>query len=190
MQRKTATAGVVALLVLIGIAWMVARFTDDGYSDDPDVAALERLRDATMSQPAAERDAARPEFRERMQGLTPQQRMAFMESSAPKFMPMMEKRIDDFLALPPEQQQQEMDRRIDQQEQRRREREAQVADQGADQGASRFGSLSPAQRDAMRKKRLDMTTPELRAKFEVVREMYRKRREQRGLNPGEGGFLR
>ena len=89
-----------------------------------------------------------------------------------------------------EQQQQEMDRRIDQQEQRRREREAQVADQGADQGASRFGSLSPAQRDAMRKKRLDMTTPELRAKFEVVREMYRKRREQRGLNPGEGGFLR
>ena len=57
-----------------------------------------------------------------MEGLTPDQRMAFMESSMAVFVPLMakqfEKNYDEFMAKSPEEQRREMDKRIDEMEAR------------------------------------------------------------------------
>ena len=179
-RNHYAIAGLV-VVALLGVAWAMGWIGDDGYSDDPAVAELEQLRDKSLTKPQEERADMRRDFSERMRQLEPQQRQAFMESSMPIFAKMMEQRIDEFLALPPEEQQKRLDERIDQMEQWREEREAEgKAPGGPPWGA---GNMSPDKQDEMRKKMLDWTTPDQRAKFEQAMNMMNDRRSERGLEP-------
>ena len=47
--------------------------------------------------------------------------------------------------------------------------------------------MTAAQRDQRGKERLDRSTPEMRAKMDRFRDMINDRREERGLEPIEGG---
>jgi Spy/CpxP family protein refolding chaperone len=61
-----------------------------------------------------------------------------------------------------------------------------------EQRYDRFVAMDPKRAEAMRKKMLDWTTPEQRAKFEHGMELMNERREQRGLPPMPargGGFF-
>jgi hypothetical protein len=142
--------------------------------------------------PEAERRAQRDAFGERMKGLSEEQRMAFFESSMPIFVPMMarqfEKRYDEFVKLSPEEQRKELDKRID--EMKARGGAGGPGDAGGRRGAPR--SIDPKKAEQFRKKMLDWTTPEQRAKFENGISAMNERLKERGMDPlppGPGGGM-
>ena len=187
--------GVIGVVTVCGIgvcaAWAMGWFADGKYSDDPEVAKVEKLRDEILENDASEREAGRGKIREAMEGMNDAQRTSFMESSMPIFVRMgamqMEKRFDEFLDMSPEEQRREIDRKIDEQIAREKQRKA---DQGDDRRRGGPRKLSPEKRDEFRKKMQDWTTPEQRAKFQTVIGMYNERREERGLEPIEMGRWR
>ncbi len=187
-MNKNAINGVVCVMAAALIwAWALGWFEGKEYSDDPVVAELEKLRDENVpkleTMPEAERRAQRDAFGERMKGLSEQQRMAFFESSMPIFVPMMarqfEKHYDEFMAKSPEEQRKELDKRIDEMKAR------------GGPGGRRGGppNMDPKKAEQFRKKMLDWTTPEQRAKFENGISAMNDRLKERGMEPlsGPGG---
>jgi hypothetical protein len=193
MNNRNVTAGVALVVACLIWAWAFGWFEGGkAYSEDPKVAELEKLRDANVPKMASmsddQRRAEGDAFRKRMEGLSEQQRMAFFESSMPVFVPMMaqqfEQRYDRFVAMSPEEQKKELDKRIDEMEAR--------GGKGGPGGRGGPPNMDPKRAEAMRKKMLDWTTPEQRAKFEHGMELMNERREQRGLPPMPargGGFF-
>ena len=186
MQKKTMASGIVFLAVLIGLGFAIANWNGD-YSDDPEVAVVEKERDREFADPDDMTDKQMREAGDRLkkmaEGLNDEQKKKLWESSASIFVPMMmsreEKKWDEFLALPPDEQKKKMDERIDKQL-------AREADQDNEQKNKR-PQFSAAQADEFWKKMNDWTTPEQRAKFETIMSMYNDRREQRGLEPFRWG---
>ena len=172
-------------------AWAMGWFADSQYNEDPEVAKLEQLRDEILEKGDQERRAAGRQMRDAMKNMTEQQRTSFMESSLPIFVRMgatyMEKRFDEFLALSPEEQQREMDKKIDEQLAREKKRNAAGGDDRPRRGPPK---MSADKMDEFRKKMQDWTTPEQRAKFQTVISMYNTRREERGLEPVQMGRWR
>jgi alkanesulfonate monooxygenase SsuD/methylene tetrahydromethanopterin reductase-like flavin-dependent oxidoreductase (luciferase family) len=188
-------AAVAALALLLAGAWWMGWL--GGPAVDPQVQQLvEEVRERNAQQQASGGDTPPPspgreEFRQRMEGLSEEQRASFFQQSVPIFAAMMEKRFDAFLAMSPEEQRREMDKRIDEMEAARR-KASQAGEKRPDgpPGGGPWGG-DPKRADEMRKKMLDMTTPEQRAKFETVMNMFNERRQQRGLEPvgpGRGRF--
>jgi hypothetical protein len=192
MQDNRKLYGITALAVLIFAAWAWNWFDAGQYSDDPAVAELERLRDANIGKDLSrdEQRAQREDFGKRMSGLSEEQRMAFFESSMPIWIPMMSKRFeqdyDKLMAMTPEEQRKEMDKRIDEMEARG------GPPGGGPGGGGGRPQMDPKKMDEFRKKMLDWTTPEQRSKFENGMKMFNDRRKERGLQPlppfGGGGF--
>lgn len=186
-MKKNLGIGILVCLICFGAAWALGWF-DSQYSDDPEVAKLEKMRDELVDKSEEQRRAARGQFQEAMENMTEQQRESFMESSMPIFVKMgaahMEKRFDEFLEMSPEEQIVEMDKRIDEQIAREK------SEGGSGPGRGGPPNMSPDKMDEFRKKMQDWTTPDQRAKFETVMGMYNKRREQRGLDPMEGPWRR
>ncbi len=187
MNKKHSLAGATILLVLAALGWALGWF---GEGKDPAIAELEQLRDEQFAKrnemTEDERQAGRQAFGEKMQGLSEEQRLAFFESSAPIFMKMMEARLDHFLALSPEEQRAELDKRIDESLAREKNRGGAVAG-GGPRGDRPGGPPTPQKMDEFRKKMLDWTTPEQRAKFQTTMQMYNDRLKERGLEPRRGG---
>jgi hypothetical protein len=183
-MKKKAILGSVAVVVLLALAaWGFGWFGKSKYSADPAVAELEKLRDSNLAKEQGwsedERQASREDFRKRMEGLTEAQRRDFFESSAPMFIQVFQRRIDEFLALPPDKQREVMDKRID-------AMVAQGGPPGRPPGAD--SPPSPQRIDQFRKQMLDWTTPDQRDHFEKVMTMYRDRMKERGVTPpGPGG---
>ncbi len=179
MTKSRIATGVTAITVVGLVAWYLGWFGGDRYSSDPAVAELQELRDQQFAKSDQmsenQQQSAREDFRQRMEGLTENQRRAFFESSAPLFMKMFLRQIDRFLALSPEEQRAEMDRRI-----------AEMQARGGPPGAG-SQQPDPQQMDQMRKRMLDWTTPEDRAKFESFMTKFSDRMKERGINPGPGG---
>jgi len=196
-MNKNAIKGVICVVVAALIwAWALGWFEGKEYSDDPVVAELEKLRDENVpkleTMPESERRAQRDAFGERMKGLTEEQRMAFFESSMPIFVPMMarqfEKRYDEFVKMSPEEQRKELDKRID-------DMKARGGPGGRGGAEGRRGgprNIDPKKAEQFRKKMLDWTTPEQRAKFENGISAMNDRLKERGMDPlppGPGGGM-
>ena len=194
MDKNKFLYGITAIAVLLFAAWVWGWFDAGQYSEDPKVAELQKIRDENV---AKMKDASRDELRDQrsamraqMEGLSEEQRMEFFESSMPIFVPLMAKRFeedyDKLMAMTPAEQRQEMDKRIDEMESR--------GGPGGPGGPGRGGRppLDPQKMDQFRKKMLDWTTPEQRAKFENGMKMMNERRQERGLPAmppfGGGGF--
>ncbi|BBO33664.1 hypothetical protein [Lacipirellula parvula] len=196
-MKKSEVTGLVAVAALaLFVAWFYGWFDGKAYSDDPQVAALEKLRDENApkmeNMPADQRRSQGEAFRKQMEGLSPDQRAAFFESSMAVFVPMMarqfEKNYDEFMAKSPEEQRRELDKRIDEME----KRGGQGGPGGPGGGPGRGGppNMDPKKMDEFRKKMLDYTTPDQRAKFEDGINRFNERRKERGLppvGPGPGG---
>ncbi|QDT74006.1 hypothetical protein [Lacipirellula limnantheis] len=185
-MKKSEVCGIVGVAMLaVLVAWFYGWFDGKAYSDDPQVAALEKERDANVDKlanmPEDQRRTQGEAFRKQMEGLSPDQRAAFMESSMAVFVPLMarqfEKNYDEFMAKSPEEQRRELDKRIDEMEAR--------GGQGGPGGPGRGGppNMDPKKMDEFRKKMLDYTTPEQRAKFENGIQIFNDRRKERGLPP-------
>ncbi|MGI9430047.1 MAG: hypothetical protein ACR2NM_15410 [Bythopirellula sp.] len=191
MNKRWGVSVAAACALACCAAWAMGWFADGQYSDDPEVAKLEKLRDEVLDKGNEERRAAGTQLRDAMKNMTEQQRSSFIESSMPVFVRMgatyMEKRFDEFLAMSPEQQQLEMDKKIDEQLSREKKRNAAG---GGDRSRRGPPKMSAEKMDEFRKKMQDWTTPEQRAKFHTVISMYNSRREERGLEPVEMGRWR
>ena len=184
MNKNWIIGGVATVLLLLVAAWWFGWFK----SEDPLVAEIR----AAAAEPQNEErgEAVRDMFRERTEGMTDEQRMQFFEQMAPVFMPIMMARFesdyDRFMAMSEEERNRELDRRIDEMQRR------QVAGGGGGGGGGGGPrNMDPAKVDEMRKKMLDWTTPEQRAKFQNGIAIFNDRLRQRGLppvNPG-GGFF-
>ena len=186
-KRILLVGAAIGLAIFVITAWAFGRFE----SKDPIVAELEEIRDREFARrdemSKEEQAASKQKFGARLKGLSEEQRRQFFESSMPVFMKMAEARIDKFLQLSPEEQTAELDRKIDKMQARRAEQAA--AGQQDNQSRGRWADKSPAEIDTWRKKMLDWTTPELRAKFEIAMEKYKDRLEQRGMEPEKGWFF-
>jgi hypothetical protein len=189
MDESYKRYGITAVVILVFAALAWNWFDAGQYSDDPAVAELERLRDANVAK-GEPPQAFRDDMRSKMEGLSPEQRQAFFESSMPIFIPMMAKRFeadyDKMMAMTPEEQRAEMDKRIDEMEARG------GGPPGGGPGGGGRPQMDPKKMDEFRKKMLGWTTPEQRSKFENGMKMFNERRKERGLQPlppfGGGGF--
>lgn len=180
MSRKQKTmaafGGAVALALAAAWAWGLFATEEEQF-----IAEIKDL----AQKPASEenRDAMRSAMRQRFEGMSPEQRRATFEQMAPVFIPMMaarfESEYDKFMALSPEERQRELDKRIDEME------KARANGQGPPRGGPGDPQPSGQQIDEFRKKMLDWTTPDQRAKFENGMMMMNERREERGLPPLE-----
>ena len=180
-MNKYRIGGVAAIVaVAIAAVWAWGYFGSD-YSEDPAVAAIERERDKKFAKPDGmtreELRAAGDSLRKLAENLTPEQKAKLWERSMHIFMPIMmtrgEERLDKFLAMSPEEQRRELDKKID-------EQLARSDQSGGGDGKPNF---SASKMSEFFKKMNDWTTPEQRAKFETAVGMYNQRREERGLEP-------
>ena len=172
MNKKNAITATVILALLAALAW--AFFP----SEDPKLAEAKQMRDELFqkvdSMNPQQMRAGREAIREKTRDFTQSQRRAFGRGMRQ----FMMNKVDNLLALPPEQQTQELDKWIDRMEEMRKNHEPR-----GDRGAN----LTQAERDQRRKQRLDRTTPQMRAKMDRMKDLINQRREQRGLEPIEGG---
>ena len=169
--------GLAAVAVLgTGVWWWLNR-------PDPEIAQLKSEVQQKMKNPEQVSDAEKEGFRQRMQGLSPEQREAFGKAMAPMFMAMMERRLDQFLAMSPEQQRRELDEKIDQMEAMRKKFAASGRPMGPGGGQGGPPPFAGGGKGDPGKAMLDKTTPELRAKFEAALGKFNDRRGERGLPP-------
>ena len=181
-KKKTATAFAVIVLAL-GAGWALGFFD----TTDPKVSELQQLRNEAFDRrDDMSDDDRRAQFeaiRQRVDELSEEQRRAFHKGGRERFQQMMVERMNEFFAMTPEDQKARLDEIIDRIEERRANRDQSG---GGRPGGGR-GNMSAAQRDQRSKERLDRSTPEMRAKMDRFRDMMNDRRQQRGLEPLEGG---
>ena len=127
MDKKKVSIGVVvALLVMVCGAWAMGYF----HGTDPAFAELQQLRDQMRSAPEADRQALRDQFRQKMDGLSEDQRRSFFESNRGQFRQEQAKRMAEFFAMSPADQKKRLDEIIDQMQKRQKERAAAGANGG------------------------------------------------------------
>lgn len=212
-KRKGVRWAVVQVLLLAGGAagayWWLAP-----PPVDPQVAEVRQL----FAQAAREETSSSPEqrqqlwqtAREKMEELSDEQRQQVFEGPGGVgeiFRQRLDQQVETYFSLPPEKRQAFLDEQIDRMEQRRREFEAarqqrqQTASAGTG-GGSNSGQAQPGDRSRRvrspvrdversmnrRRRRLDRTDAETRAKRSEYFAALRKRREERGLPPWPGRF--
>lgn len=183
MAKKIIGGGAAAILLLLLGAWWMGWFAEP---EDPLIAKMREFAAA----PSEQRDdpAAREQFRERMQGMSEEQRAALFEKMMPIFIPMMMTRFtaeyDKFMALSPEDRNRELDKRIDEMQQR--------GGPGGPGSGSGRPNMDPKRMAEFQKKALAWTTPEQRAKMDNGMQMLANRMKERGMTPPQfpgGGFF-
>jgi hypothetical protein len=167
---------------------------------DPVVAEMQQMQEqmfANRNLPDAERRAQWDNFRQRMEGLTEEQRDQFRDANRGRWQQFAQQRMDEFFELPPAQQRERLDEMIDRMEARQRERARNPNAGRGWRGGDRGRNLTDAQRAQRGKERLDRTSPKMRAQFTEFSRMLNERRAERGLppidgrpgrGPGRGGF--
>jgi hypothetical protein len=187
MAKKIIGGGVTAILLLLLGGWWMGWFAEQ---EDPLIAQMREFAAA----PQEQRDdpAAREQFRERMQGMSEEQRGAMFEKMMPIFIPMMMARFtadyDKFMAMSPEDRNREMDKRIDEMQ----KRGGPGGPGGPGGGGGGRPNMDPKRMAEFQKKALAWTTPEQRAKMDNGMQMFTNRMKERGLSPPQfpgGGFF-
>lgn len=183
MQRKILAGAVLILLVALG-AWAFGLFG----GTDPAVAELQQMAAQAFSPGAtdAQRDQFRDQFRQRMGQLTPQQREAFFDANRDQWAQRAEQRMDEFFQLPPADQQKRLDEMLNRMSQSRSNGRQARRNEGGDRRGGR--NMTEAQRDERSKRRLDRTSPKMRAQMTEFRKRLEDRAKQRGISqlPGRG----
>jgi uncharacterized membrane protein YgcG len=153
--------------------------------------------------PSSGENPAMGQIMEMVRDLPPNLRPQVERDTQRLFQAAMDSQVNSFFNLPPQSREAELDRRIKEQESDRKRRDAERAARGADDrqnagsgggggggggppgGGGRGGSED--NRNNWRKKMLDRTSPDERAKQTEYRRAMEERRQQLGLQPGRGG---
>jgi hypothetical protein len=177
--RKT-TIGVACFLLLGFGAWMLGVFGDT----DPAIAELEQLRDQMFDEnlSEAERRQLRDDFRARMDSLSDDQRRAFFEDGRQVWMGRAEQRMDEFFAKPAADQQRQLDEMLNRMAARGSGQPRRGASPRGGGGRENGRNMTDAQRDERAKRRLDRSSPKMRAQFAEFRRRLNERAGERGLS--------
>ena len=193
--------GAIAILLLIGIGWFVWSLRPDR-----EVEAAKQLF-TQMRNPetsADERDRLRTEWRALEENLSDGQREQVFRSAGQDMRRQFTQRIDRYFELPADQRVAYLDEQIREMEQWRRDREANRGDRNdGNRGGGRVGGPGggggPPRGDrqdrqgddgsgmSRRRRMLDRTSPEQRAKFTEYMQAMQERREELGLPPLQFG---
>jgi len=187
-QRKLIVSlSMVALLAIA--AWAFGLFG----GADPAVAELQQMADQAFDRDPSDSQQAefREQFRQRMGALTPEQREAFFDANRDRWMQSMEERMNEFFAMSPTDQQKRLDEILNRMSQPREDRSQNGGNQagpGDGRGRGDWGSMTEGQRDERAKRRLDRTSPKMRAQFTEFRKKLEDRAKERGITqlPGWG----
>jgi hypothetical protein len=142
---------------------------------DPAVAKAEQLRDAELPRiekmTETERAESGAKIHKQLNGMTKEQRKAFFELSAPMFAKAIVRDVDRILALPPDEQRKELDRKID---------EFRARNEAAPKKAT---PADPKRAEEMRNRVLSTVSTEDRQKLDTYRAKLVERLKERGLPP-------
>jgi uncharacterized membrane protein len=198
MNKRRAIISCVLSIMLVGFAaWAFGFFN----RSNPAVAELQQLGSQMWdrSLPDDQRNQLRTDFRQRMESMTDDQRRAFFDANRDQWTGRMQQRMDEYFAMPKADQQKRLDEilnRIAQAQKSQQQNASSQRNRGA--GNSRGGgrNMTDAQREERSKRRLDRTTPKMRAQFSEFRRQLDSRAQQRGIQLGDqrgrdfGGFPR
>jgi hypothetical protein len=179
-KRKAIIGGGVAILLLVAAAWGFGLFGDA----DPAVAKLQEIGDQMSDKnlPDAQRDQLRGEFRQQMQSMTDEQRRAFFGANRDQWAARSAERMNEFFAMSKVDQQKRLDEIINQMN-RPRDNQRNNGGNANNSNGGRGGraGMTEAQREERSKRRLDGTTPKVRAQYTEFRRMLDQRAQQRGV---------
>jgi hypothetical protein len=199
MDKQKATASVVVLLFLALGAWALGLFG----GTDPAIAALQQLREelSDRSLSDSQRQQLRDDFRARLDSMSDDQRRAFFQNGRQFWMQRAEQRMDQFFAMAASDQQRQLDDMLNRMAAGRNQASGgnrpQRRSAGPRGNGIRGGNMTDAQRDERAKRRLDRSSPKMRAQLAEFRRRLNERAQQRGIDPGNlpgryprGGSLR
>jgi hypothetical protein len=157
---------------------------------DPAIAKLQEIGNQ-MSQdnlPDAQRDQLRDQFRQQMRSMTDDQRRTFFDSNRGQWQARAQQRMDEFFAMSKADQQKRLDDIINRMNQPRGNQQRQFGGGGGPSGGGfrggdggGRGGGTEGQREERAKRRLDGSTPQMRAQFAAFRRMLDKRAQERGV---------
>jgi hypothetical protein len=179
-RTKIAWGSMILFLALIAAWWL-------GWlgGADPAIARLQELSEQMSDQlPDAERDQLRDQWRQQMQSLSDEQRRAYFNANRDGWQARQQQRMDEFFGLPKNEQQKRLDEMIGRMNRPRgndRRRGDGRTASGARGGGGRAGRTE-SQREERSKRRLDGSTPKMRAQFAQFRRMLNERAQQLGVN--------
>jgi hypothetical protein len=179
--RRNAAIGAALLAIALGVAWWMGLF---GERVDPAVAELEAMA-RTMFAQGGPPGPPPPEFRAKIEALTDAQRQQFFQRNRPPFLAEMNRRMDALFAKGGDALRAEAKARAAAVIAMR-----QQGDQGGGPGGPPFGNMSEAQRDEMRKRRLDFMDSDTRAQVTELKRMVDAELKSQGQPPVEGRDFR
>jgi hypothetical protein len=190
-KRRIVASGLAVLLIGLAV-WTCGLFV----GSDPAVAELSALRDQMFDRdlPDVDRQRLRDQFRQRIESLSNDQRRALFAGGREMWMQRAEQRMDAFFAMSAEGQRQQLDEMLSRMAARRQERgkspnaggpRRQGTTGGSGSSRGNRAGMTEAQRDERAKRRLDRTSPKMRAQFAEFRRRLTQRAERRGINAGE-----
>lgn len=187
MNRRKIITGAIVIVMLAAGAWAFGLFR----GTDPAVAELQQIGEQMFNRdlPDAQRDQLRDNFRDRIRALSDDQRRAFFDANRGQWMGRIERRMDEFFAMSPADQQKRLDEILNRMnEPRQRPPEGARRDRNGSGGRGGWGNMTEAQREERSKRRLDRTSPKIRAQFSEFRRRLDERAKQRGIGelPGWG----
>ena len=215
-RRAAWVAGILAVLAIMAlfVAWLLGWLR---FGTDPRVAEILALQEEaratftanggpTTIAEAGAAFAAMTRIREKVEALPEHLKPQVERSGGSMFRNAMRARIDSYFSAPPEERQAMLDRHIDQEEMLRKasdlaravtgggregggEQSGQSAAGGqpGGQGGGASRPRSDESRSNWRKRMIDRTTPEQRARYVEYRRAAEKRRGERGLPSSPGG---
>lgn len=185
MSPRKTFIGAATIVVLIAAAWLLGFFG----GSDPAVAELQQMADQAFDDriPEDQRDQLRDQIRQRIGALTPQQREAFFEASRGQWTMRAEQRMDQFFAMTPAEQQKRLDEMLNRMAQRENRPRGENGGNGAERrGRGNWANMTESQRDERSKRRLDQTSPKMRAQMSEFRKRLADRAKERGITPPGG----
>lgn len=185
-KRRAVVSGALTILLVGLAAWMFGFFN----RPDPAVAELQQLGSQMWDKnlPDAQRNQLRTDFRQRMELMTEDQRRAFFNANRAEWDGRMRERMDEFFAMSKADQQKRLDEilnRIVQARSSQQQNANSRGDRGAGNNRGGRRNMTDAQRDERSKRRLDHTTPKMRAQFAEFRKQLDARAQQRGIQLGD-----
>jgi hypothetical protein len=189
-KRKAAIGSVMTALVSLLAAWAFGMIG----GTDPAVAKLQELGKQAFDDklPEAQRDQFRDQFRQQMQGLTDDQRRAFFDANRDQWQARGQQRMNEFFQLSKADQNKRLDEIINRMTQPRAQGQNAGRNGNGQAGGGRGGpggrNMTEAQREERSKRRLDSTSPQLRAQFSEFRKRLDQRAAERGVKLPSGGW--
>ena len=183
MNKHRAIISSVLMMLLVTLAaWALGFFG----GQDPAIAEFQQIEGQMWDKnlPEARRNQLRTDFRQRLDSMPEAQRRAFFDANRGQWDARSRQRMDEFFAMSKADRQKRLDEILD------RIAQAQKSPQNASRQGNRGGrSMTDAQRDERSKRRLDRTSPKMRAQFAEFRKQLDSRAQQRGIKLGDGrGF--